>query len=363
MIIDESHVTVPQLGGMYGGDASRKRTLIEHGFRLPSAADNRPLKFPEFEERLDQVVYVSATPADYEIKQSSQVVEQIIRPTGLMDPEVVVRPVTGQVEDLMKRIRERAKKKELTLVTTLTKKMAEDLADYLNRPSPQSSPFEGEEETRKPSPHRGRGKGEGQIKAKYLHSDIDTLERLQILADFRRGQFAVLVGVNLLREGLDLPEVSLVAILDADKEGFLRNATSLIQTTGRAARNVHGQVIFYADRLTGSLAKAISETNRRRAIQLEYNKQHGITPRTIKKKISNILEDFGLHPRPKGEGRVRGGKDTRQLDLELDIKSSGQPLEQIIKEKETQMRAAAKQLEFELAALLRDEIKELKRRL
>jgi excinuclease ABC subunit B len=355
LVIDESHVTIPQLAGMYEGDISRKKTLIEYGFRLPSAADNRPLKFSEFEEKMPQVIYTSATPGPYEIKHSSQIVEQIIRPTGLVDPEIVVRPISveagytlgnsnagntplnrrldqpafkpaskGQIEDLIDRIKDRITHKERVLVTTLTKKMAEDLTDYLEE------------------------KG---FKVRYLHSEVETLDRIKILTDFRRGVFDVLVGVNLLREGLDLPEVTLVAILDADKEGFLRSETSLIQTMGRAARNVFGQVVLYADKITNSMKRAIAETERRRKLQLAYNKEHGITPQTIRKKIKDILE-------------FKNEKFKVKSLLELDmIGERGKDVEVIIAEKEKQMKEAAKNLQFELAAILRDEIRELKRKI
>ncbi len=339
MIIDESHVTVPQIRGMYEGDASRKKILIEYGFRLPSAADNRPLKFNEFEQRMPQTIFTSATPGDYEFKNSSQVAEQIIRPTGLVDPEVVVLPITAnaterlgvntasksQVEDLVDRIKERINKKERILVTTLTKKMAENVADYLT---------------------------DSGFKVTYLHSEVKALDRIKILSDFRRGKYDILVGVNLLREGLDLPEVSLVAILDADKEGFLRSETSLIQTIGRAARNVSGKVILYADEMTGSLKKAINETNRRRKIQTDYNKKHNITPKTIKKAIKDITEQLATtHP-----------ESRKILDLDT-LGEKGKRVEEIIKEKEKQMQEAAKFLQFELAAILRDEIKILKSKL
>lgn len=345
-VIDESHVTLPQVGAMSGGDAARKTSLVDFGFRLPSARDNRPLTGDEFLAKTNQVIFVSATPADFERKKSSQVVEQIIRPTGLVDPEIIMMPVTaagdyrGQVQDLIERAVERSKRDERVMVTTLTKKMAEDLTDYLK---------------------------DKKVKVKYLHSDIDTIDRIQILGDFRRGIFDVLVGVNLLREGLDVPEVSLVAILDADKEGFLRSDTALIQTIGRAARNAAGQVVLYADHMTGSLERAIGETERRREIQLAYNKKHGITPQTIKKAVRDLVKDFGLTPGGAG-GRGRGAKKDRgettaeQLDL---IGDKGRPIEQIIRDKETQMRAASKELQFELAAILRDEIvllsKELKK--
>ena len=281
LVIDESHVTVPQLHGQYEGDRSRKETLIDHGFRLPSAADNRPLRFDEWYERVNQCVFLSATPSDYEIGQSSQVVEQIVRPTGLTDPEVVVKPTKGQIDDLMEQVRLTIEKGDRVLVTTLTKKMAEDLTDYLL---------------------------ELGVKVRYLHSEVDTIQRIEILRDLRLGEFDVLVGINLLREGLDLPEVSLVAILDADKEGFLRSETSLIQTMGRAARNVDGQVIMYADKVTDSMQRAISETNRRRGVQEAYNREHGIDPQTIRKAVTDILATL----RPEGDGEApRPGKDRR----------------------------------------------------
>ena len=264
-VIDESHMTVPQIQGMFNGDAARKKTLVEYGFRLPSAKDNRPLRFAEFEERIGQVIFTSATPSTYEAEHSEQTVEQIIRPTGLVDPKITMRPARGQVDDLIPRIQERVKKGERVLVTTLTKRMAEDLSAYLE---------------------------EKKVKVNYLHSDVKTLDRIKILTDLRKGKIEVLVGVNLLREGLDLPEVSLVAILDADKEGFLRSEVSLIQTIGRAARNVGGEVLMYADNITGSIERAVRETDRRRKIQLAYNEKHGITPRTIIKKISDILPDI-----------------------------------------------------------------------
>lgn len=337
MVIDESHVTVPQLGGMYNGDRARKNTLVDYGFRLPSARDNRPLRFAEFEKKCRQTVYVSATPGDYELKYSRQVVEQIVRPTGLVDPEVVIRPITGkdkeksQVEDLILRLKEKIAKKERALVTALTKRHAEDLSDYL----------------------RQQG-----FKVRYLHSEVDTLERIEVITELRKGDLDVVVGVNLLREGLDIPEVSLVAILDADKEGFLRDQTSLIQTIGRAARNVNGQVILYADRVTGSIERAMKETDRRRLIQIAYNKKHKITPRTIQKNIRNILEDFGIAPQSiknKKKG-LKKGKDA----FESEIAADSRPLEEIIKEKETQMKKAAKDLQFELAAVLRDELRLLR---
>ena len=329
VVIDESHVTVPQLNGMYNGDRSRKDTLIEHGFRLPSARDNRPLKFNEFEERVKNVIFTSATPGPFEKKESKAIVEQIIRPTGLIDPEVIIRPVTetkknqSQIEDLISEVTERAKIAERSLVTTLTKKMAEDLSDYLIAQK---------------------------VKAKYLHSGIDTIERIRILTDFRKGKFDCLVGVNLLREGLDLPEVTLVAILDADKEGFLRSETSLVQTIGRAARNVRGKVIMYADEITGSMKRAIRETERRRKKQIAYNKKHNITPQTIKKQINDITKLWGID------------EDSVKDILSLEMKPETEDLSAIISEKEAQMKAAAGDLQFELAAVLRDEIKILKRK-
>jgi excinuclease ABC subunit B len=333
LVIDESHVTVPQLSGMYEGDASRKRALVDFGFRLPSAADNRPLKFPEFEKRMPQTIYTSATPADYELKHSGQIVEQIIRPTGLIDPEIIVRPITpknpgekSQVDDLMERIADRVKRNERVLVTTLTKKMAEDLSEYL---------------------------AEKKFKVNYIHSEVETLDRIKILTEFRRGKFDILVGVNLLREGLDLPEVTLVAILDADKEGFLRSETSLIQTIGRAARNVRGQVLLYADQMTGSMERAIRETERRRKLQTEYNKKNNITPKTIQKAIKDIVGE---------ENKKQKTRDEKILELDL-IGEKGKNVEEIIKEKERQMKAAARELQFELAAILRDEIKELKKKI
>jgi len=337
-VIDESHVTIPQIRAMYRGDRARKDTLVEYGFRLPGARDNRPLKYEEFDARTDQVIYVSATPGDYEREESESIVEQIVRPTGLVDPEVLVYPVTetaeasSQVDDVIRRIEARILMGERTLITTLTKRMAEDLTDHLEQ------------------------KG---IKVKYLHSDIHTLERIEVITALRRGDIDVIVGVNLLREGLDMPEVSLVAILDADKEGFLRSETSLIQTIGRAARNVNGQVILYADEITGSMKKAMDETARRREIQLAYNMRHGITPKTIEKEIKDMLEEFGItkgHRDRKNRKGKRGGVSTLELDLLGDDRS----LEEILKDKEMKMKEAAKNLEFEYAAILRDEIRELK---
>ena len=323
LFIDESHVMVPQLVGMYRSDRSRKETLTEYGFRLPSALDNRPLMFEEFQERVRQVIYVSATPADFELKKSqSRIVEQIIRPTGLSDPSITVKPAKTQVDDLLGEIRERVKKKERVLVTTLTKRMAEDLTEY----------------------YADLG-----IQVKYLHSDIDTLDRVEILRDLRLGKFDVLIGINLLREGLDLPEVSLVAILDADKEGFLRSVRSLIQTFGRAARNVNGQVILYADQMTGSMDQAILETNRRRRIQEDYNKVHHITPQTVKKSIRNILSSIYE-------------TDYFTVPLAADVKEAYVPARDIpvvIQRLKTEMKEAAQRLEFERAAELRDKIQRL----
>ncbi len=328
-IVDESHVTVPQIGGQYEGDHSRKEVLVEHGFRLPSAKDNRPLRFDEWLERANQVVFLSATPSDFEISHSSQVVEQIIRPTGLIDPEVMIRPTKGQIDDLLEEIRARAIREQRVLVTTLTKKMAEDLTDYLL---------------------------EMGVRARYMHSEVDTLERVQIMRELRLGDFDVLVGINLLREGLDLPEVSLVAILDADKEGFLRSETSLIQIIGRAARNVDGQVVMYADNVTESMKRAINETNRRRRAQTEWNEAHGIDPQTVRKRVSDILELVQTEA-PKGDRRRREVQQRRPLDLESD------DLTRLILSLEDEMHEAAKELRFEYAARLRDEINELKREL
>jgi excinuclease ABC subunit B len=342
-IIDESHVTVPQVRGMYEGDASRKKTLIEYGFRLPSAADNRPLKFQEFESRIGQTIYTSATPGPYEKERSApsassgpgQTVEQIIRPTGLVDPMITVRPVKGQIDDLIPRIVDRVNKKQRVLVTTLTKRMAEDLTDYLTNNVQQSSVV-------------------SSVKVAYLHSDVKALDRIRILTNLRKGNFDVLVGVNLLREGLDLPEVTLVAILDADKEGFLRSETSLVQTIGRAARNIAGEVLMYADTITGSIERAIRETDRRRKIQLEYNKTHGITPKTIEKAITDILPEYA-----KDATRV---KSLLKLEMRA-VPRSKTSLEALIREKQSEMKAAAKELDFELAVILRDEIRELTKKL
>jgi excinuclease ABC subunit B len=332
-VIDESHVTVPQLHGMYEGDMSRKRTLVEFGFRLPSALDNRPLRFDEFMERVQQVVFMSATPSPYELRVSKQIAEQIVRPTGLVDPEVEVRPTKGQVDDLIEEIRTRTERGHRVLVTTLTKKMAEDLTDYLI---------------------------EMGLRVRYLHSEIDTIQRIEILRDLRLGEFDVLVGINLLREGLDLPEVSLVAILDADKEGFLRSETSLIQTIGRAARNVEGKVLMYADTVTDSMKQAISETNRRRKIQMEYNEEHGIDPQTIRKKVSDIL--LALQGE-QGRTAVTPGRQRRRRREPIGPELPREELERLIQQLEEEMHEAAKDLRFEYAARLRDEIQDLRREL
>lgn len=326
LVVDESHVTLPQVGAMYRGDRSRKKSLVEYGFRLPSAFDNRPLTFDEFTKRINQAIYVSATPAQYEKDLSTKIVEQIIRPTGLLDPEIIVRPVKGQIDDLLDEVNEVTKEGYRTLVTTLTKRMAEDLTKYLDDMG---------------------------VRVKYLHSDIDTLERMQIIRDLRIGEFDVLVGINLLREGLDLPEVALVAILDADKEGFLRSETSLIQTIGRAARNVDGRVIMYADRITSAMDKAISETNRRRKIQKDYNTEHNITPKTITKAVHNVIEAT------KAAEDTDGYKVSKSEFDELDDISIKQLIESMTKD----MKQAARELEFEQAAFLRDQIEELKLRL
>ncbi len=331
LVVDESHVTIPQIHGQYAGDRSRKDVLVEHGFRLPTARDNRPLTFEEWYERTKQAVLLSATPSAWELQHSTSVVEQIIRPTGLVDPEVIVRPTKGQIDDLVEEVRVRAENDRRVLVTTLTKKMAEDLSNYLL---------------------------ELGLRGRYLHSDIDTLERVQILRDLRLGEYDVLVGVNLLREGLDLPEVSLVAILDADKEGFLRSETSLVQTIGRAARNVDGQVIMYADGVTDSMQRAINETNRRRRRQMLYNEEHGIDPQTIRKKVTDILELLSSSDAPAAGDRRRRELTSREpLDLSHD------DLRRLIQSLEEEMHEAATELRFEYAARLRDEINELKREL
>ncbi|GAB2626806.1 excinuclease ABC subunit UvrB [Kocuria arenosa] len=355
LVVDESHVTIPQIGGMYEGDMSRKRTLVEHGFRLPSAMDNRPLKWDEFLGRIGQTVYLSATPGKYELSQADGYVEQIIRPTGLIDPEVVVKPTKGQIDDLLDEINVRVERDERVLVTTLTKRMAEDLTEYLM---------------------------EHGVKVQYLHSDVDTLRRVELLRELRMGTFDVLVGINLLREGLDLPEVSLVAILDADKEGFLRSTTSLIQTIGRAARNVSGQVHMYADRITDSMATAIEETNRRREIQVAYNTEHGIDPQPLRKKIADITDQLqreeedtrellarraaaGKKTAPTG---ARGGRDAvaaaeDKLRQDGFAAAPAEDLVDLIAQMTEQMQAAAAELQFELAGRIRDELSDLKKEL
>ena len=349
LVIDESHVTVPQIGAMHEGDASRKRTLVDHGFRLPSALDNRPLTFAEFEDRIGQTVYLSATPGPYETRRSDGVVEQIIRPTGLVDPEVVVKPTEGQIDDLLEQVRVRVERGERVLVTTLTKRMAEDLTTYL---------------------------AERGVRVEYLHSDVDTLRRVELLRRLRLGEFDVLVGINLLREGLDLPEVSLVAILDADKEGFLRSATSLIQTIGRAARNVSGQVHMYADAITPAMAEAIGETERRRAKQIAYNAEHGIDPQPLRKRIADVTDMLAREDVDTAEllaGGYRGHEERavvsrrkRAAEATVREKLAGAAqgdLADLITELTAQMHAAAEDLHFELAARLRDEIRDLKKEL
>jgi excinuclease ABC subunit B len=329
IVIDESHVTVPQIGGMYNGDRSRKQTLVDYGFRLPSALDNRPLKFEEFERQVKQAIFVSATPADYERAKSGQVVEQVVRPTGLVDPEVVLRPASSQVDDLLSEVSKRVKVNERVLVTTLTKRMAEDLTDYL---------------------------AEHGVKVRYLHSDIDTVERVEIIRDLRKGLFDVLVGINLLREGLDIPEVSLVAILDADKEGFLRSGRSLIQTIGRAARHINGTAILYADAMTDSMKAAIGETDRRRAKQIAFNLAHGIEPKGISKRIKDLID--GVYD----PDAAREQKKHEEAEAKYESLSEKQ-LDQRIRKMEKEMLEAAKNLEFERAASLRDELKTLRERL
>ena len=323
IIADESHVSIPQIRGMYEGDKSRKTTLVEYGFRLPSALDNRPLRFEEFEKHIHQMLFVSATPSVYEQQHSQQIAEQLIRPTGLLDPEVVIKPITGQIDDLIVEIQKTTAKKQKVLITTLTKKMAERLTEYLK---------------------------EADIKVRYLHSDIDTLERLEIIKDLRTDVFDVLVGINLLREGLDIPEVSLVAILDADKEGFLRSETSLIQTIGRAARNAEGRVILYADVITESMRKAVTETQRRREIQKKYNEEYGIIPKTIIKKVYDVIY------------ATKAVEKKNKFDFDKDPQSmSIQELQKEINKLEKEMKRAAINLEFEVAAELRDKILELKK--
>ena len=339
LVIDESHVTVSQIGAMYEGDASRKRTLVEHGFRLPSAMDNRPLKWPEFLDRIGQTVYLSATPGKYELEQvHGDVVEQVIRPTGLLDPEIVVKPTKGQIDDLIHEIRLRTSVNERVLVTTLTKKMSEDLTDYLL---------------------------EQGIRVRYLHSEVDTLRRVELLRELRMGEYDVLVGINLLREGLDLPEVSLVAILDADKEGFLRSQRSLIQTIGRAARNVSGQVHMYADKITESMRIAIDETNRRRVKQIAYNTEHGLDPQPLRKKIADITdliarEDQDTEDFRKGSWSKAAIPNSARESLRS---IPARDLSDLIEQLTAQMHTSAAELQFELAARLRDEVSELKREL
>ena len=348
LVVDESHVTIPQIGAMYEGDMSRKRTLVDHGFRLPSAMDNRPLKWDEFLERIGQTVYLSATPGKYELGKADGFVQQIIRPTGLVDPEVIVKPTKGQIDDLLGEIRTRVEKDERVLVTTLTKRMAEDLTDYL----------------------LSHG-----VKVEYLHSDVDTLRRVELLRELRLGSFDVLVGINLLREGLDLPEVSLVSILDADKEGFLRSSTSLIQTIGRAARNVSGQVHMYADRITDSMASAIDETNRRRAIQVAYNTEHGVDPQPLRKKIADITDQLAREDADtqellnnnrlaKGAKRSKSGaKASAQVRADGLAAAPAEDLVGLIEQLTEQMHGAAAELQFEVAARIRDEVSDLKKEL
>jgi excinuclease ABC subunit B len=328
LVVDESHVTIPQLGGMYRGDRSRKETLVEYGFRLPSALDNRPLRFEEWEGRAAQIIFVSATPGPYEKQHSDQTVEQVVRPTGLVDPETEVRPARTQVDDLLSEVRACAARNERVLVTTLTKRMAEDLTEYF---------------------------AEHSVRVRYLHSDIETVERTEIIRDLRLGVFDVLVGINLLREGLDLPEVSLVAILDADKEGFLRSEGSLIQTMGRAARNVHGRAILYAERVTGSMRRAMDETNRRRAKQTAYNEQHGITPQGIRKAVADVME--GARSVAPGTAKVsylKVAEDRAKYEVMAPEKRL-----KLIKQLEQRMHKHARELEFEEAAQLRDEIRRI----
>ncbi|CAB4638790.1 MAG: excinuclease ABC subunit UvrB [Actinobacteria bacterium] len=336
LVMDESHVTIPQLHGQFAGDRSRKQTLIEHGFRLPSAADNRPLRFEETMERLNQCIFLSATPAPFELQTSQQVVEQIVRPTGLVDPEVIVRPTKGQIDDIIAMVHEKIAVGDRILITTLTKKMAEDLSEYLI---------------------------EQGLKVRYLHSNVDTIQRIEILRDLRLGEFDVLVGINLLREGLDLPEVSLVAILDADKEGFLRSQTSLIQMIGRAARNVNGQVVMYADKRTAAMEKAIGETQRRRAKQIAYNTEHGIDPQTIRKAVGNILSVLRPAEGMKAPGR-QDRRDRERAKVVNELRTlPQQELARLIQTLEEEMNLAATELKFEYAARLRDEVKDLRREL
>ncbi|SDE51673.1 excinuclease ABC subunit UvrB [Auraticoccus monumenti] len=345
LVVDESHVTIPQIGGMYEGDMSRKRTLVEHGFRLPSAMDNRPLRFEEFVDRIGQTVYLSATPGNYEMARSDGFVEQLIRPTGLIDPEVIIKPTQGQIDDLMGEIKLRADRDERVLVTTLTKKMSEDLTDYLL---------------------------ENGVRTRYLHSEVDTLRRIELLRELRMGEYDVLVGINLLREGLDLPEVSLVSILDADKEGFLRSDKSLIQTIGRAARNVNGQVHMYADKITPSMESAISETNRRRELQIAYNLEHGIDPTPLRKRIADITDMLAREDADTADVMARAGMSRKQQRSPVPelgahkrdlVQMPATDLADLVQQLTTQMHTAAGDLQFEVAARLRDEIQELKKEL
>jgi excinuclease ABC subunit B len=331
MIIDESHVTVPQVGGMYKGDRSRKETLVEYGFRLPSALDNRPLRFDEWEGLSPQMIFVSATPGPYEAEYSGQVVEQVVRPTGLVDPQVVIRPASTQVDDLLGEINQTVAVGDRVLVTTLTKRMAEDLTEYLD---------------------------EHGVRVRYLHSDIDTVERMEIIRDLRMGKFDVLVGINLLREGLDMPEVSLVAILDADKEGFLRSDRSLIQTIGRAARNLNGRAILYADKMTGSMERAIGETDRRRAKQVTFNEANDITPQTVQKRVADVME--GARTAAPGAARSRSTRNGRDDRKPMKIPSDPKALGKLLDRLEAQMLEHARNLEFEEAAQLRDQLLEIR---
>lgn len=338
LIIDESHVTVPQLGAMYKGDRSRKETLVNFGFRLPSALDNRPLKFDEFERMMPQTIHVSATPGQYEASHSGKVVEQVVRPTGLIDPQIEIRPVASQVDDVLSEIRDRASRQERVLITTLTKRMAEDLADYL---------------------------AEHDVRARYLHSDVDTVERVEIIRDLRLGLFDALIGINLLREGLDIPEVSLVAIFDADKEGFLRSERSLIQTIGRAARNLHGKAILYADRITDAMRKAIDETDRRRAKQIQHNLEQGITPKGIAKRVDDILQsgDYKIPGSRGANQRIRKASQVSDTEGAFSIDMNPEQILKLIKEREAKMYRLAKDLNFEEAAVIRNEIHRLQQQL
>jgi excinuclease ABC subunit B len=334
MVIDESHVGIPQIHGQYMGDQSRKASLIEHGFRLPSAADNRPLRFEEWEARVNQCVLLSATPGAWELEHSAQVVEQIVRPTGLVDPEVEIHPSKGQIDDLLARINTVTERGDRALVTTLTKKMAEDLTEYLL---------------------------EMGVRVRYLHSEVDTLQRIELIRDLRTGEFDVLVGINLLREGLDIPEVSLMAILDADKEGFLRSETSLIQMIGRAARNVDGKVVMYADKITDSMQRALNETNRRRGLQLAYNAEHGITPQTVRKAVTDILADLRGSGDGSSSGRSRRARPGQKARVEQYKNLPPDDLGRLIQALEEEMAEASAELRFEEAARLRDEVAELKK--